>query len=332
MRNWIATLAFACCCTGGLAFEPPRVIFSQEVSAFDAMGNPYPAQSIDPSQIPGMRRLVFPLSSDQSLAVETNLEDPVGRGVATVAERVARCLAYVETQTGRHLSGDILLYIIELDHIPLAYRFRAAYESEVAWLEVRLALIEAGQPLHGPEIAPALSHLLFATLPHELGHDVFRDLPGLLIDTDGAPSHHTRWFTEGVCEVLAKGFTATEAPHLLPDMWARRHGGSIIWEPGIERALFEWEQENENSLQLESDLYGASLLVTLAALERIQLGDLVALVSAREELDGPALLALLKQATGLDTSALLARGRQLAQAFEAWGIPIPQPARVRAAK
>ncbi len=323
-HNGIATVVFACTLTAALA-AGPAVVFSQEVSAFDQNGNPYPALEINPSELDGMQRLEFPLQPDQMLVVETNLEDPKGRGVAALARTVARCLRYVEQKTGRRLRGDLLIYLIELDRIPLAYRFEAAFDTHLEWLEVRLALIQAGEPLRGPRMASSLADLLYDTLPHELGHDVLRTLPGLLLDTDRGPSRHTRWFAEGICEALAKGFAAREAPHLLPATWGRLRGGRIIEEPWIGTALFQWEQQNSNPLQLESDLYGAALLATLAALERIRMRDLMDLLATRRELDGKALLALLQEATGRGPSALLRRARDLAQLLEPWEFPSVEP-------
>ncbi len=52
-HNGIATVVFACTLTAALA-AGPAVVFSQEVSAFDQNGNPYPALQIDPSQLDGM--------------------------------------------------------------------------------------------------------------------------------------------------------------------------------------------------------------------------------------------------------------------------------------
>lgn len=209
-----------------------------------------------------------------------------------------------------------MLYLIELPQTPYAYTFRASYDDATLWSEVRLALIDSGAPLNGPLMPVSLSDLLYDTLPHELGHDVLGGIPQLMHDIDGDASNHTRWFIEGICEVLAKGFSDRETPDLHRYFLELRNVGSVLSGKEMRSGLIEWAQANDNNMATESDLYGAALLAMLTWTETTPLSQLLkGLTEHSGKLDGRELVAMMKRDTGLDLQELLSRaddrGRQL---------------------
>lgn len=282
------------------------VFFSEEVIAYDPMGNPFPSVKIDPVQLEGIERYQFALDNGNTLAIKTNRMDPESHGLSSVVEMVRRCCKYIENMTGHTLNENILFYLIEMDSVPLYYKFQASYpDYDIQWGEVRLALIEKNKPLHGPEASDSLNELLFDTLPHELGHDLLDKIPSLLHDIDGRPSYHTRWFIEGVCELLAKGFARQEAPHLWKRNLLKRNIDSVMGNSQIWNQLFEWSQENTNSLKLESDLYGVSFLLLTKWTETVPLKNLLARIEHQtSSVDGMKLLTMLVSSTGLNKNQL----------------------------
>ncbi len=291
-----------------------EIIFSQEIVALDAMGNPYQPTIIDPAAIPEMRNLDFDLQRQRTLRVVTNLQGEQENALQRVAQIVKRSYAYVEKMTGGSLDKGVLLYLVELEQLPLAYRFEASYPADAPWQEVRLVLLRKGQPLLGPAGSHELAELLYDTLPHELGHDVLADISPLLHDIDGDPSHHTRWFIEGVCELLAKQFTHHEAPESLSRFLAMRNVDEVLSDPSVRNALFSWSQQNDNSMTLESDLYGAALLLLMAWTETLELPELLGQInSCPYPLCGVDLELLMETTTGLSQVAVVERALQIGE-------------------
>ncbi|MDH3999039.1 MAG: hypothetical protein OET90_09410, partial [Desulfuromonadales bacterium] len=186
------------------------ILFSQQVSAIDAQGRAIAPVNIDVQAMPAMQAHDFELGRGRLLQVRTNIDQAETRGLKQVAATIQRCYDHVETVTGLQLKRGVLLYLIERDVIPLAYRFDARYAEVSQWGQVRLVMLERGAALHGENASIDIKDMLFDTLPHELGHDLLNQIPQLAQDVDGASSVHTRWFTEGVCELLAKTFSAKE--------------------------------------------------------------------------------------------------------------------------
>jgi len=54
-----------------------------------------------------------------------------------------------------------------------------------------------------------------------------------LHDVDGEPSHYTRWFIEGVCELLAKQFAQAEAPETLARSLAVRNVDDVLHQEEV---------------------------------------------------------------------------------------------------
>ncbi|BCR06831.1 hypothetical protein DESUT3_39000 [Desulfuromonas versatilis] len=291
---------------------PLGVSFSQQVVSLDPSGRPYPAVNISPEQMEGIERHDFDLGRGRRLQVVTNLDNPQGRGLDEIARIVRRSYDYLETATGRSLDKGVLIYLIELDSIPLSYTFEASYPADSHWSEVRLALLRRGEQLLGPYGSADLAELIYDTIPHELGHDVLAGIPNLAHDIDGRPSYHTRWFIEGVCEILAKGFARRENSSSLQRFLATRKVGTVLGDPRVRSQLFSWSQENGYEMGLESDLYGASMLMVMAWAEQLGLPALLDRLSqCSDQLCGADLVSLMVATTGMGEEQLFERGYQL---------------------
>jgi len=294
----------------------PEIIFAEEVVAIGADGSRLPSVRIEPQSMAGMQSYDFDLGRQRLLRIETNIQGPEQRGLNDLVATIRRCYSYVETTTGQSLDRGVLLYLIELDKIPYTYSFQASYDDASLWSEVRLAMIDHGAPLSGEEAPAALSDLLYDTLPHELGHDVLTRIPQLIHDIDGQPSQHTRWFSEGVCEILAKGFSQREVPALHQRFLTLRNLDTVLADSRMQSAMLSWAQNNENDLVRESDLYGAAMLSMMTWTESVTLSELLEeLASRRWPVRGTDLVAMLQNTAGLDLQELFARaqahGRQL---------------------
>jgi hypothetical protein len=254
----------------------------------------------------------FDLGQERNLRLATNLPESQSHEFEKIANTVARSYDFIEQTTGGKLKKGVLLYLLEFDTLPIAYRFEATYRSDSPWQEVRVVLLNKGERLSGPHGSAKLAELLYDTLPHELGHDVLADIAPLLHDIDGAPSYHTRWFIEGVCEFLAKGFARHTAPESVDRFLALRHIDTVLLSDSIREGLFHWTQQNNNGMALESDLYGASMLVVMAWTEKIELQDLLTRIDqSAVSLDGLGLENLLKSTTGFNRSAAMERAHNI---------------------
>ena len=299
----IITLGTAAAETG------PAIIFSQEMVAIDADGNELHSVKIDPLAMNGMQTYNFDLGRQRQLQIETNISDAEQRGLADIVATIERCYDYIETATGQRLDRGVLLYLIELDQIPYAYNFSASYNDASLWGEVRLALIESGAPLSGSYAASSLTDLLYDTLPHELGHDVLDSIPQLQHDIDGSPSHYTRWFIEGVCEVLAKGFSQSEEPNLHRHFLDLRNVDTVLAERQMQKDLLNWAQNNDNGMVLESDLYGAAMLTLMAWTKALPLADLFGQIKTYNgSLRGAELVTMMRETSGVGMEEMVRRG------------------------
>lgn len=291
----------------------PGAIFSQEVFSYDSKGNPLPALVIKPSSFKNIQKIQYPLGEHNLLSIHTNIENTEERGLSNVAEIVHRGYHFIEKKSGLKLDTNILLYVIELDYIPSYYKFQATYPvGESQWGEVRLALVQKGSPLVGPNAPENINELLFDTLPHELGHDLLGKIPNLLHDHDGAASCHTRWFIEGICEFLAKSFSHMEAPDLWSRYISQRNIDTVLFNEVISASIFSWSQENENSFGLESDLYGASMLLMTEWIDKVQLVNILKKIIDQDTLvDGEVLLSIMRNSSGYSGPEMLKHAEHL---------------------
>ena len=286
----------------------PAIIFSQEIVAIDVDGNLLPSVKIEPQTMADMQSYNFDLGRQRLLRIETNIKNAQERGLADVVATIERSYNYVESATGQELNRGILLYLIELDEVPYAYSFRASYDNASQWGEVRLALIGRDAALSGNAAASSLTDLLYDTLPHELGHDILDQIPQLMHDIDGNASHHTRWFIEGVCELLAKGFSRGEDPALYRQFLSLRNVDAVLADPQIYTTLLKWTQDNNNGMVLESDLYGAAMLTLMAWTENLSLRELLGKLTDRSEsLQGDDLVAMMQETTGFGPQEMIRR-------------------------
>ena len=287
----------------------PAVIFSQEMVAIDVDGTVLPSVKIDPQAMSGMQTYNFDLGRQRLLRIETNISNAQERGLADIVATVNRCYEYIEAATGQTLDRGVLLYLVELEEIPYAYNFSASYNDASLWGEVRLALIESGAQLSGKYAAPSLTDLLFDTLPHELGHDVLDGIPQLQHDIDGGPSNYTRWFIEGVCEVLAKGFSGQEVPALHHRFLDLRNVDSVLANTQMQNDMLNWAQSNNNGMVLESDLYGAAMLTMMAWTESLSLSELFGQIQTYDgSLSGAELVAMMQKTSGVEMTEMVKRG------------------------
>jgi hypothetical protein len=312
----ILVLLFLTLCTAAPAAAnlQPSIIFSQEVIAVNEDGSLLPPVQIEPETMAGMQTHDFDLGHERQLRIHTNIGNAEERGLDEVAATIKHCYSYIETTTGRTLNGGVMLYLIELDEIPYAYNFQASYDDATQWAEVRLALIDRGTSLTNPRATNSLNDLLYDTLPHELGHDVLSSIPQLMHDIDGDASNHTRWFIEGICEVLAKSFSRREAPSLYKYFLQLRNVGDVLAETEMRTDLLSWEQNNDNGMVLESDLYGAAMLTMMVWTEAITMNELFTeLASGNGQVCGTDLVDMMHKTTGLGPRQILARAHSHGQ-------------------
>ena len=135
-------------------------------------------------------------------------------------------------------------------------------------------------------------------------------------DVEGQPSFYTRWFIEGVCELLAKGFAHQEAPHLWSQFLAYRNVGSVLDDPRVRSHIFKWTNESAGGMRLESDLYGAAYLLLLNWTEKTGLKSLLhQLTKNNTSLDGVDIINMMTDSLGFDLNHTLDHasllGRQL---------------------
>lgn len=302
-----------------MAHDAVEIMFSQEIVALDPAGTPYQSTIIDPLTMSGMTSYDFDLQRGRRLRVVSNLPMEQNHELAQVAQIVKNSYDFIEKMTGGTLEKGVLLYLLEFERLPLSYRFEATYRADAPWQEVRVVLLNRGEALLGTTGSAELAELLYDTLPHELGHDVLANITTLLHDIDGAPSHHTRWFIEGVCEVLAKQFARGHAPDAGSRFLAMRNVAAVLSNSSVRNELFNWAQQNDNGMALESDLYGAAMLTLMAWTENVALPRLLARINQCSTPQcGVDLEQLLEATTGLSRQGVMERasliGEQVSQA------------------
>ncbi len=137
-------------------------------------------------------------------------------------------------------------------------------------------------------------------------------IPNLRHDIAGRPSCRTHWFIEGVCELLAKGFAGQEKSPVRHRFLGIRKVGTVLADPRVRDQVFSWSQHGGYDLPLESDLYGASMLLLMAWTEQVGLRSLLdRLQRGPTDLHGSDLVALMKAHTGLNTDLIFERALQL---------------------
>lgn len=307
---------FIAICLIGSAGEAEAAVFTQEAVGHSPDGTPVPVTVIDPESMSDLASRVYDLGSGRRLEILTNLAPMRGEEIDSLAAVVQRCYGYLEAASDRAVPGGVLLYLLEFPQRPRYYRFQAEVDDNSEWNEVRVALLNAGQPLLGRGASTHVTEFIYDTLPHELTHSLLTFVPTVRHDLDGQRPQGTRWFIEGVCEKLAKGFALSESPNFWKSALAARHLDRIHQRPELRSLVMNWGQSSDFSWADESDLYGLSMLLVNAWLEYIELGELLALMTQRGgDHDGPALMELLAETAQVDDTYLLARARVLGLAM-----------------
>jgi len=296
----------------GSAATAGSTVFTQTVEALDPAALPPVQLRVD--DFSGFRTVDFPLGRGRLLRLRTDLPADRDAGLASVADRVRRCYDHVERATGRTVRGGVLLYLPAFRDPPATYAFRAEVADRTRWSQVRLALLDVDDPRCATPADPALADLLLDTLPHDLGHELLAAAPTIRHDLSDGRGRGTRWFEEGVCEVLAKSFAAAEDPAAYGRLLAQRNVDQVMDRGGVRAELLGWSEHAPLPPSLESDLYGAAFLTVRRWTDAVPLAHLLdRLNRAGGDRDGHDLLEMLQRDLGtnllgvLDDAAALGR-------------------------
>lgn len=310
---WLLALTVAFC-TISHGGEAHARVFSQEAVRFSPCGTEFPLTIVDPDSLEYLNILPCDLGSGRTLEIRTNLPSSRHEEIFSLAEVVRRCYSYLEQETGRVVSGDILLYLLQYPQRPSCYRFEVEVADSEPWNQVRLALMNTGQPILGPGASPHITEFIYDTLPHELTHGLLNSTPTVRHDLDGQESLGTRWFIEGLCEVMAKGFSQLESPDFHRASLQRRNLNRILEDGDLGSMVWQWGQSSEFSWDDESDLYGLSMLLFTSWTNHVELIDLLALMSQRGgDFNGEGLLELLVETAGVEPWELLMEAKGIAR-------------------
>ncbi len=235
-----------------------------------------------------------------------------------IHELVQDIYRHHEAATGFPIEAGVLLHIIEVETVPRSYRFSASY-TDGAWSHVTWAIVRHGQHvIHGPD--SQLHEVLFDTLPHELGHTILAAMvPSVPADTRstlfGAKTYHNRWFLDGVCEFLAKGFAKSQNGEAFGHYLRLRKPGTVLSRIDVRREVFRWEQHGSLTPELDSALYGAAYLLLELWTENVPLDQLLMQLAAKDRrLVSGDLIRMLGRAVGEDGEhGILERADQIGQ-------------------
>ena len=317
-RVLVAVLLGIALAHGSLVPAPAEArIFTQEAVGYGFDGSPLPVTIINPESLHDLTAHTYALGSDRRLEIRTNLPSDRGTEIDSLAFVVQRCYDHLEAASGRTVPGGVLLYLLQYPQRPRCFRFQANTGDEDIWNEVRVTLLEIGQPLLGRGASRHVTEFIYDTLPHELTHSLLTSVPTIRHDLDGQDSQGTRWFIEGVCEKLAKDFAAQEAPEFWRDALRSRHVHRVFARPSLYLKVWQWGQASDLPWPDESDLYGVSMLLVAAWTEHIALDDLLALMARRGgDIHGVGLTNLVRETTPFGEGQLLAEARNLGHRFQ----------------
>ncbi len=303
----------AFCTVSGVGKVEAKV-FSQEAIRYGPEGSQLNLTVIDPDSFDNLEILPFSLGFGRTLEIHTNLPSSRVAEINSLAEVVRRCYDFLEEESGRPVNGSLLLYLLQYPKRPNCYRFEVEMADSTPWNQVRVVLLDSGQPLLGPGASPHVTEFIFDTLPHELTHGLLTSIPTVRHDLDGRKPQGTRWFIEGVCEKMAKDFSFLESPIFHRNVLARRNLDRILVCPDLGSWVWQWGPSGELPWSDESDLYGLSMLLVATWSKQIELRELVALMARRGgDLNGDDLKELLLETAGFEPWELLARAKYQAR-------------------
>lgn len=287
-------------------FESHAVEFSQETRGAQGAGYTQAKRNLDPNQFPDLWTCRFSLGGGRDLEIRTNLASARQDQLQKLAAVVRAQYAYLAQETGRQVPGGVLLYLLEFPDPPRWYRFSVELPDPSPWNEVRVALLSQDRPLTGPGASAHLTRFLFDTLPHELTHSLLVTEPTIRHDHEGGGSQGTRWFIEGACEMLAKGFRdhfLAEQGQSLPPCLASGSG----WIPvRLRQEIWTWGQDDSRKLSTEVGFYHLAQNLVESWCRRVDLKSLLEIMSARGgDHDGDGLEVILRETTGWDPALLL---------------------------
>ncbi|MDY0109651.1 MAG: hypothetical protein RBT60_06905 [Candidatus Krumholzibacteria bacterium] len=312
-RQVLPTLTVLLLVLAGAAVSAPDPVrvFSQHGMARGLDGRPLTPVVLDPDSRDDLTELSFDLGRGRVLVLRTNLSPERRHDIADLAAAVRRCHDFVEHATERRVQGDMLLYLMTFSAVPRAYTFRVELDAGDRWSQIRLALLNDRETLTGATASLHLQHLLYATLPHELGHHLINAEPTVLQDIDNRPSYYTRWFTEGVCEILAFRFAQQECPAHAWRILRDRRIDRVLKTNGLRGHLLGWAQSDRHAWDLESDLYGGAMLLVMEWLQWVPLPDLLASLAATGgQHDGTVLLERLCRTTSMTVAEIFEHAAQ----------------------
>lgn len=296
--------------------SPARaVVFTQETFSTHQSSGASSQVVLNPATLSQMQTHQFDLGHGRQLEIQTNLPSSRQYELSEVAAVVRDCYQYLEAETGRTVDGGVLLYLLQFPQRPRYYKFSVEVPDSSQWNEVRVALLDEDQPLLGRRASRHVTEFLFDTLPHELTHSLLANTPTVRHDLDGKRSCGTRWFIEGVCEKMAKGFGAAA--------YAQGHSGSTItsgrnssFPSEVQQKIWTWGQESGFEPAQETRCYELARWLVSAWCSEIELSRLLEVMhGSGGDTDGEDLLTLLAETTGWQESRLLYRAHILHQEF-----------------
>lgn len=303
-------------CLGPGVERAAAALFSQEAAGCNSDGTPLHQEIIEPEAMPDLITMTFDLGAARRLEIRTNLDSSRGAEIDSLATVVQRCYSFLESASGRQVPGNVLIYLLQYPQRPRYYRFEASVDDAANWNEVRVALLDTGQPLLGRGASRHVTEFIYDTLPHELTHSLLTAIPTVRHDLDGQAPQGTRWFIEGVCEKMAKEFAASEDPAFWNKALKTRRLERSLTRPQLCSLVWHWGQSSDFSWADESDLYGLSMLLVTAWSEYVELQELLQMMSqAGGDLDGADLNDLLWETTRSGPGQLQARAQDLGRAL-----------------
>ncbi len=303
-----AVLWLFCLVCGLLTHPAPgaAVVFSQESRAPGGLAEAVHQVILSPENFPDMWTVQFTLGHGRHLEIRNNLSPERGDDLDQIAEIVRSQYQFLARATGREVPGGVLLYLLEFPECPRYFRFTTELADSAPWNEVRLAMVEQGQALVGTQASHHLTRLLYDTLPHELTHSLLTLESTVRHDLDDQETQGTRWFIEGVCELMAKNF-AQEF------FQARNQSFPTCLQtlsPGpsadLRHRIWTWGQNDSWSPPVEAAFYPLAHRLVEAWCRQIPLPQLLSVLAASGgDHDGASLQNVLTETTGHDRALLM---------------------------
>ncbi len=312
-RGLSLPILMACCVlfSGSPVFSK---VFSQEAVRYAPGGTQRELTIIDADSLGHLDILPFDLGSGRILEIRTNIPSSRGEEIKALAGVVHRCYNFLESETGREVSGNVLLFLLEYSQRPSCYRFEVEVPDSSPWTQIRVALLDSGQPLLGSGASSHITEFIYDTLPHELTHNLLNLIPTVGHDLDGKKPLGTRWFIEGTCEKMAKEFSQIESPEFHRKALQRNNLNRVLMGPEMDGMVWQWGHSSAMDWSDETDLYGLSMLLVSAWTREVELRDLIALMSHRGGgFDGDGLDGLLWETAAMDPDDLMLQAKGIAR-------------------